>query len=185
MIFKKQNMKGFTLIEILLGFGIFATLLVVAMVVYIKVADSSKENKSKEEIVLVQETVKDLTRAKSSYKDFNESILVSGNLLPMKMLKKKGIDPAIINTYKGNIYFESSDVGGETDGMIKMTYKNVSSRSCTKIIKDIGKNYYLVQVYNIDGDGGDVKPRESDKIDLNLLDQACDSKSNTILFYFH
>lgn len=185
MILKKRKNKGFTLIEILLTFGILASLLVAAMVVYVKVSDSSKENKAKDEILLVQETVKDLTRSRSSYKDFNETILVSGNLLPMKMLKKKGVEPAIINIYKGNIYLESSDVGGETDGMIKMSYKNVPSSSCTKIVKDMGKNYYLVQVYNIDGDGGDVKPRDNDKIDQNLLDQSCDSKSNTILFYFH
>lgn len=91
MILKKRKNKGFTLIEILLTFGILASLLVAAMVVYVKVSDSSKENKAKDEILLVQETVKDLTRSRSSYKDFNETILVSGNLLPMKMLKKKGV----------------------------------------------------------------------------------------------
>jgi prepilin-type N-terminal cleavage/methylation domain-containing protein len=91
VILKKRKNKGFTLIEILLTFGILASLLVAAMVVYVKVSDSSKENKAKDEILLVQETVKDLTRSRSSYKDFNETILVSGNLLPMKMLKKKGV----------------------------------------------------------------------------------------------
>lgn len=183
-MFLRKN-KGFTLIEILLTFGILAALLVAAMVIYIKVSDSSKENKAKEEIVLIQETSKDLLRSKSTYKDFSETILVTGNMLPAKMLKKKGVDPAIINTFKGNVYLESSDVGGETDGMIKMSYKNVSETACNKIVRDIGKNYYLVQVYDLSGDGGDVKPRDSDKVDLSLLDKSCDSKSNTILFYFH
>lgn len=69
--------------------------------------------------------------------------------------------------------------------MIKMSYKNVPETACNKIVRDIGKNYYLVQVYDLSGDGGDVKPRDSDKVDLSLLDKSCDSKSNTILFYFH
>lgn len=165
----------------MLVLGVIAAMMITVFVIYPKVDDQQKLQKTKDQIVLIRSSVDSLFAGKNDYSELSNELMINSKELPESMIS----NGEITNLFNGQIFIEPSDAdsSGRDGALVKIIYKRLPQDICIKLIKDLYPNYYLIQAYSSTDEGGDIK-RESDEINNKNLMDGCSSDSNVVIFYY-
>lgn len=150
----KSN-HGFSLLELLLVLGIIAALIVAAFIVYPKVQASQRAQAESNNIATIQTAIKALYSSASSFTGLDNTVAVRAKIFPDNMLSGSGSSATPINVFKGKVTVGQSSWGPSQTGGSSFTisYENVPTAECIRIITAVGGNFYTVGV----GATGNVK----------------------------
>lgn len=178
LIKKRNSIKGFSLLELLLVLGIIAALVVAAFIVYPKVQASQRAQAESNNIATIQAGVKALYTSASSFTGLTNSVAVQAKIFPDNMLSGSGNAATPINAFKGNVTLAAAATGPSSvaGSSFTITYANVPAAECTKIMTATAGNFYMAAV-----GGKTVKPAGG-TVDVAATAGACsDANSNTLV----
>lgn len=182
-LFFKQKRQGFSLIEIILALSVTIGILVATFYIYNKVYYGTKDQREQRNIVELKNNIISFYEEQPDYENINIDDMYKAGLLNYKL----NSDDEVQNEYGGIVKIEGSGAGAGTNayGLFEISYSTVPAESCQKIISNIAPLFYKIEVYNRNGDGGEVKlpTDENGKINVTNLANYCNGEKNKILFY--
>lgn len=180
---KSNKKQGFSLIEIILALSVTIGILIAAFVLYNKVYYGTKDQREQRNIVDLKNNIISFYEDQPDYENINIQDMYKAGLLNYKL----DSDGEVQNEYGGIIKIEGSNAGAGTNqyGLFEISFSTVPAESCQKIISNIAPLFYKIEVYNRNGDGGEVKlsSDENGKINVTNLSNYCNGDKNKILFY--
>lgn len=175
-----KNVKGFSLLEILLVLGVAAGLIVAAFVVYPKVQASNRANAESVNITTIAAGVKALFGSQSSFIGLSNTVVNGGNIAPTTM-QVSGVPASLVNSWGGVVTVAPTSFT-RTNGEFSITYTKVPKVECTKLATSLGANFQRVtvqatQLKNIFPVGAQVP-----EVNVATATTACVDAGSTMVF---
>lgn len=141
----KKRKKGLTLVEVILVMALIIIGLVGVFVVYGKTTMREKENRSINDIKLIQTSVQQLYQSQGTYKGLDLDNALESHVLPDNMIDSDG---ETYNAFKGAIEIESYRMtkADLNDTSFRISYKNIPTEACINIISGLKYNFYAIYV---------------------------------------
>ena len=183
---KRNNKKGFTLVEILLVVGFIALAGIGIYTVYTKVQNSNAALTEGKNLDTLRAGVKNLYGGTQNYTGLTNAVVNDARATPDSMRKVNPYsagDDSINNSFGGTVTIKPKKLGsGATDNGFYVSYANVPGSVCAKLVTGAGTGWDQVNVGSsefISATGGNVKDFGKGTINVVSLTGACAADSGT------
>lgn len=139
-----KNIKGFSLIELLIVLAVIASLAVAAFVVYPKVRASSIARQEAETIVSAVSSMRSVFPTRN-YTNLNNTVAIDAKLFPENMVYGDG---EIRNRFDGMVIIRRTD---RSEKLFRIGYRGVPSDVCVRLLPMLAQHFRGVSVKGQDG----------------------------------
>lgn len=136
--------KGFSLIELLIVLAVIAALTVSAFVIYPKVRSGQVARQEVEVILAAVSSIREMF-PRGDYTNLSNQVAVDANLFPASMV---GVGDSITNRWDGAVLLSPAD---RSPRLFRLTYRNVPSDVCVKMVPLLAQHFRGVSIYGEDG----------------------------------
>ncbi|CHQ65375.1 type IV pilin protein [Salmonella enterica subsp. enterica serovar Typhi] len=173
----KRSKKGFSLLELLLVFGIIAALIVGVFMIYPKISSGQKVDSDIKILGTLNAGIKELYSGQAGYTGLSVDTLIKAKIVPEEI-----VDEGLIwDSWGANVQIEPY-----YDGSFYIGFENVSVDACPKFVTQAGSSYFKIVVASTE-----VKNTEAgQELDMANLSKACISNDDgyggrpiTVYFY--
>ncbi len=170
---RKNNAKGFSLIEILLVVGFVALASVGVYTIYNKVQITNQANQEARNIDLIRAGVKSLYGSKTNFGTVTNTVVNQGRITPENM-RDAGDSSLIYNSFGGAVTVApgSLGTGGAPNNAFIITYNAVPAAICIKLASAGGAQFDQVSI-GADIVTGVVKAYGVNDIDVVNITTLC------------
>lgn len=153
--------KGFSLIELMLVFGIAACISISSFIIYPKVQESAKKQREKdnyasfisEDITKIQNNVQNIMKDKSSYSGLQH--------MYAKEFTKNYQNVEILSSNNGP--------AGTNGSAFDIVYKGLTKDECLVVVNNVSSNFYSVAINNVKLTNKDLCTLENNTLTLTSL----------------
>lgn len=179
---RTQNKKGFSLIELLLVLGIIAALAITAFMIYPKVSSSNNAQTEASNINTIKASVSSLYSSSPDYNGLTTEVGIKSKIFPDTMVNTAGT--AALNTFKGPVTLATSaeSPSGVADSAFTISYEDVPSAECVKIVSAVASNFYKVTVGGTTVKETTAGSAGTASVDVAKLTAACATGDTTLVF---
>ena len=179
---RTQNKKGFSLIELLLVLGIIAALAITAFMIYPKVSSSNNAQTEASNINTIKASVSSLYSSSPDYNGLTTEVGIKSKIFPDTMVNTAGT--AALNTFKGPVTLATSaeSPSGVADSAFTISYEDVPSAECVKIVSAVASNFYKVTVGGTAVKETTAGSAGTSSVDVAKLTAACATGDTKIVF---
>lgn len=184
--FKRKNAaRGFTLIEILLAVAFIAVASLAVYGIYSKVTSGGSANTESRNLDTLRSGIKGLYGSSSTYGAVGATmnkVLNNGRVTPdsMRAIPYVKDDASINNSFGGAVDVSPVTLGGAGVGNgFRITYKNVPSSVCSKLVTGSGSSFDAVTVA-----GTNIKEFGSGTLQIANLAAACADTATGVIVMF-
>ncbi|EPN7305611.1 type 4 pilus major pilin [Escherichia coli] len=173
----KRKKKGFSLLELLLVFGIIAALIVGVFMIYPKISSGQKIDSDIKILGTLNAGIKNLYAGQADYTGLSVDAVIKSKIVPEDIVD----DNLIWDSWGANVLIEPY-----YDGSFYIGFENVSVDSCPKFVSQAGASFFKIVVGS-----REVKNTEANQdLDMATLANACISNDDgyggrpiTVYFY--
>lgn len=180
---KRNNKKGFTLVEILLVVGFIALAGIGIYTVYSKVQMSNAALSEGKNLDTIRAGVKNLFGGTLSYAAVANPVLNNSRVTPdsMRAIPYFAGDADIVNSFGGQVTITPINLGAGVNNGFRVTYPNVPGAVCAKLVTGAGTGWDAVGVVVVNN----VKVFGTGRIDIVALSTQCaaDAGNGITLFF--
>ncbi len=173
---RKNNAKGFSLIEILLVVGFVALASVGVYTIYNKVQVTNQANQEARNIDLIRAGVKSLYGSKTNFGTVTNTVVNQGRITPENMRDTDTTNLTnIFNSFGGTVTVAPGTLGsGAANNAFIITYSNVPAAICIKLASAGGAQFDQVSI-GADIVTGVVKAYGVNDIDVVQITTLCNA----------
>lgn len=170
---KKQNQKGFTMVEIAIVVAI-AALLLIGVTAAPRIIASNKANAEASELPQI---VTGIQKVYANYPNYAGATLAQ--VIGMKALPDERVTTATTanNRWSGAITMATAATYNPNDS-IKLSYASVPTRECNDVLQSVESRFIRIAVAGVD-----VKPAGG-TLNLTTLGTQCGSANNVNIDYY-
>lgn len=137
-LIRKKNIKGFSLLELLLVLGIIAALIVGAFIVYPKVRSSQQAEAEAKNIATIKANLLSLYAPVADVTGVNNTVAINAQIFPDNMLVKSGGTVTdVVNAFKGKVVLTTTNYVSMGKVFINLSYAAVPQEVCAKLISAV------------------------------------------------
>lgn len=180
-----RDKKGYSILEIVIVFGIISALIISALYFYPKIRNSNTVNLEVVNLNTILSGIYGLYTA-NNYNGLSNKILIDAKIVPNTMISNTPYK--IINSWKGEVIISPQKTANRTV-LLKIRYTNIPQEQCALFITAIEKNFGAIQT--------DVSYLQSNNqktsfikniyknMELNIenVTKGCSEPYNNITFY--
>ena len=177
---KKKN--GFSLIELLLVLGIIAALAITAFMIYPKVSASNNAQTEATNINTIKASVTSLYSSSPDYTGLDTEVGIKSKIFPDTMINTAGT--AAVNTFKGQVTLGTSkeSPSNATDSSFTITYEDVPSAECVKLVSAVASNFYKITVGGATVKAASTGTGAASGLNVTQLSTSCATGDTEIVF---
>lgn len=171
----KRKKKGFSLLELLLVFGIIAALIVGVFMIYPKISSGQKIDSDIKILGTLNAGIKNLYAGQADFTGLSVDAVIKSKIVPEDIVD----DGLIWDSWGANVLIEPY-----YDGSFYIGFENVSVDACPKFVTQAGASFFKIVVGS-----REVKNTNQD-LDMATLANACISNDDgyggrpiTVYFY--
>lgn len=191
-----RKKKGFSLLELLLGLAIVASLAAAAFIIYPKISTGQKVKQEANNIGQLKTQINAIYNSTSSNipkRTGLNSLIIKAGLAPDNMVSGTSLK----NAWGGDVYVGTYDIANATAFAIQ--YNHVPPEACAKLIMQTARGFEQVVVgAEVSGDAGGIIMNGSNRsvifginklgdgeTELNIANaiSACNMASNAFILY--
>ncbi len=173
-----QSNNGFALTEVLLAIAIIIIVGIAAYPLYKNARTSSEVEEMANDIAILQTNTQKLYFGQSGYAGINLNILNNAGLVPDD-LKPVTVAGNGTNVWGGSVFLAP---GPTIENGFAIAMTNVPKSACTQLITNIAPSFLVIGTTTGSSYIKDETTNKN-KIDIAVLNQACNSLGSTIYFY--
>lgn len=145
---KRNNKKGFTLVEILLVVGFIALAGIGIYTVYAKVQMSNAALSEGKNLDTIRAGVKNLYGGSQNYTGLNNTVLNDSRITPdsMRPIPYAAGVGTITNSFGGTVVVVPVALAGGTDNGFSATFNNVPGAVCARLVTGAGTGWDQIRV---------------------------------------
>jgi type II secretory pathway pseudopilin PulG len=172
---KTKKQKGYTLIEMLISFGVISMLIVGIFMMYTKVQNSRISNQESQNLATLTVGIKNLYQARPNFTGLAPAVLLQAQVVPENMINGANI----VNSWTQVVAVAPVAFNGIANAGFSITYLGVPQSACVNLATKAGANYDIVSV-----GGTAVKAVGVPDIDVPTVTGLCNTgaANNTLVF---
>ncbi|ECI9779726.1 type 4 pilus major pilin [Salmonella enterica subsp. enterica serovar Infantis] len=136
-ILSKKRKKGFSLLELLLVFGVIAAIIVAVFMVYPKVSSGQKIDSDIKILGTLNAGIKNLYAGQADFTGLSVDAVIKSKIVPEDIVD----DNLIWDSWGANVLIEPY-----YDGSFYIGFENVSVDACPKFVSQAGASYFKIVV---------------------------------------